>query len=63
MLFTVYDLKGECFEVAPHIAKVLIIEHGWGITPLKKEETNTSNEVNQQIEEASVILSSKNKPE
>lgn len=35
MLFTVYDEKGEVFEVAPHIAKYLIIELGWTISPPK----------------------------
>lgn len=33
MLFTVYDQSGEMFEVAPHIAKDLIINHGWSPSP------------------------------
>lgn len=37
MLFTVYDLKGEKFEVAAYIAKELIIDHGWHIFPREKE--------------------------
>lgn len=55
MLFTVYDPKGEKFEVAAHIAKVLIIEHGWDIsekTPAKEEETKSQ-------EKATVKTSSK----
>lgn len=35
MLFTVYDLKGEMFEVAAHIAERLIVDDGWTLTPNK----------------------------
>lgn len=44
MLFIVYDLKGEKFEVAPHIAKELIIEKGWGINPPTDTITPSSEE-------------------
>jgi hypothetical protein len=41
MLFTVYDERGEVFEVAPHIAKHLIIELGWTISPPKVKVEKT----------------------
>lgn len=35
MLFTVYSPDGEMFEVPPRIAKELIVEKGWNISPPK----------------------------
>ncbi len=37
-LITVYDPKGEMFEVAPHIAKTCIVDHGWTTVPPDKAE-------------------------
>lgn len=31
MLFTVYDKKGEPFEVIPSVAKRLVIQDGWSM--------------------------------
>lgn len=35
MLFTVYDKKGEPFEVRPDHAKKLVIEQGWSMDPVQ----------------------------
>lgn len=43
MLFTVYDPKGEKFEVAAYIAKELIITHGWDIS-LKEKPSQDEEE-------------------
>lgn len=51
MLFIVYDLKGEKFEVAPHIAKELIIEKGWGINPPTDMNSPTEESVIIELED------------
>ena len=59
MLFTVYDPKGEKFEVAAHIAKVLIIEHGWDISEKIPAQEEEQEEVTISQEEATAKTPSK----
>lgn len=51
MLFTIYDEKGEAFEVSPYIAKILIVDKGWTLTPFVEPEIFVAEEIAEEEKE------------